>query len=103
MRPVSMSRAMWTISSRLGCRMIFHMPSSRLSFLAARSKRAAIDSQGLISCSSEIVVDMEGSGEMTRNRRLYRRYGGRRKASHLLLVIGYWLFAIALADPASFQ
>src|SRR5579863_8492337 len=43
---------MYTVSSRLGYRSTRHSPSSRLSFCAARSKRARCDSHGLLSLST---------------------------------------------------
>src|ERR1043166_3709091 len=43
------------MSSRLGYCRTFHKPSSRLSFCAAKLNRADCASQGLISCSSEMV------------------------------------------------
>jgi hypothetical protein len=45
-----------TIISRLGLRSTFHRPSSRFSFCAARSKRAACACQGLVSCSRSNAV-----------------------------------------------
>src|SRR5438105_1915063 len=53
--PLSMETGMWTMSSRLGYCSTFHRPSSRLSFWAAKLKRADCASQGLISCSRETV------------------------------------------------
>src|SRR5437868_11564648 len=53
--PLSMETGMWTMSSRLGYCSTFHRPSSRLSFCAAKLKRADCASQGLISCSRETV------------------------------------------------
>src|SRR5216683_301478 len=54
-RPSSMDTGMWTMISRWGYRRIFHRPSSRFSFCAAKSNRAACASQGFSSCSSDTV------------------------------------------------
>src|ERR1700731_4245632 len=51
MEPSSMLTGKCTISSRAGYRKTFQSPSSRFSFCAAKSNRAAWASQGLISCS----------------------------------------------------
>src|SRR5262249_23485982 len=53
--PLSIATGMWTMSSRLGYCRTFQRPSSRLSFCAAKLKRADCASQGLISCSRETV------------------------------------------------
>src|SRR6266702_572660 len=53
--PLSIETGMCTISSRLGYCRTFQRPSSRLSFCAAKLKRADCASQGLISCSRETV------------------------------------------------
>src|SRR5271165_1040725 len=55
-RPSSICTGIWTIISRLGLRSTFHSPSSRFSFFAARSKRAACACQGLVSCSRSTSV-----------------------------------------------
>src|SRR5690242_6355820 len=47
---------MCTVSSLVGLRNTLHMPSSRLSRLAASSKRASAASQGLVSCSADSSV-----------------------------------------------
>ena len=52
-RPSSIFTGKCTITSREGMRSIFHSPSSRFSLRAAKSKRAAWASQGLISCSRD--------------------------------------------------
>src|ERR1700746_2288516 len=51
MEPSSMPTGKCTMSSRAGYRRTFQSPSSRFSFCAAKSNRAAWASQGLISCS----------------------------------------------------
>src|SRR4051794_23329179 len=47
--PLSIPIGMCTMISRLGERRIFHMPSSRLSFVAAKSKRATCAAEGFSS------------------------------------------------------
>src|SRR5258708_5658814 len=49
MEPLSIPMGMCTMISRLGERRIFHMPSSRLSFCAAKSKRATCAAEGFSS------------------------------------------------------
>src|ERR1039457_1482842 len=57
--PLSMATGMWTMISRLGCCKTRHRPSSSFSFSAARLKRAACCSQGLLSCSRVCAVAMD--------------------------------------------
>src|SRR5205085_4125489 len=54
-RPSSMDTGIWTMISRLGYRRIFHKPSFKLSFCAAKSNRAACASHGFNSCSRDTV------------------------------------------------
>src|SRR5579863_8974210 len=62
---------MYTVSSRLGYRSTRHTPSSRLSFCAARLKRARCDSHGLLSlstCGDVIIVLIAGFSGMNAGR-----------------------------------
>src|ERR1700756_5677045 len=54
--PSSICTGICTMISRLGSRNIFHRPSSRLSFLAARSDRATCASQGLTSSRYAVAI-----------------------------------------------
>src|SRR5947208_6021670 len=64
--PLSIETGMWTINSRLGYWRTFQRPSSKLSFCAAKLKRADCASQGLISCSRETVfINSPNYGQLT--------------------------------------
>src|SRR5512132_2418821 len=47
---------MYTVSSRFGWLSTFHKPSSRLSFCAARLKRARCASHGLVSSAMDMAI-----------------------------------------------
>src|SRR5205807_10230114 len=64
--PLSIETGMWTINSRLGYWRTFQRPSSRLSFCAAKLKRADCASHGLISCSRETVfINSPNDGQLS--------------------------------------
>src|SRR5215467_13243997 len=83
--PLSMATGMWTISSRLGYCRTFQSPSSRLSFCAAKLKRADCASQGLISCARETVFISSPNYE---HFAAGRRSGLDQQANLQILVIG---------------
>src|SRR5258708_32864873 len=58
--PLSIMTGMCKMISRVGYRRTFIKPSSRFNFWAAKSKRAACASHGLISCSREMVFSAIG-------------------------------------------
>src|SRR5213082_3462352 len=66
--PLSIETGMWTINSRLGYWRTFQRPSSKLSFCAAKLKRADCASQGLISCSRETVFIKSPNDDDVRSR-----------------------------------
>src|ERR1019366_3029983 len=69
-----MATGMWTMISRLGCCNTRHRPASSFSFSAARLKRAACCSQGLLSCSRVCAVAIDSPNYCGR---LAARFGGR--------------------------
>src|SRR5215467_10834937 len=83
--PLSIATGIWTISSRLGYCKTFQRPSSRLSFCAAKLKRADCASQGLISCARETVFISSPNYE---HFAAGRRKGAGQQANLKILVIG---------------